>query len=163
MCIMSDWLDGEDGDGTKYSREVEREAKSLLPQLCDVVARHMRKLADRQSYSREQLVWRSKINFDTGEVKYRKRKVHRKTRWMRSTRGFLRVDDGVAAAGEIARLLAFYVQQTGYQWPEGQGSDVAAWRQQLGLMDEVLPFVAGIDPEHVPGSRQPPLEDITLF
>lgn len=56
------------------------------------------------SYVRTHDVWR--LNTRTGE--YRKRTVRRRVKYMRGHRGFLSVNDGVATARDIARLVAYH-------------------------------------------------------
>lgn len=101
------------------------------------VARHLRKLQESQSYARKQKVWRSRaassdldaelvaaedvnvhyrgsaarkvIVTDAGEVReLYQRTVTRRVRYMRGHRGFLSVNDGVATATDIARLVAYF-------------------------------------------------------
>jgi hypothetical protein len=48
----------------------------------------MRKLAERQSYVRKTNVFRNQVNYETGEIKTRKRKVNRRVKWMNGQAGF---------------------------------------------------------------------------
>lgn len=77
-----------------------------------IVYRHMRKLAERASYVRKTVVYRSSIDYQTGEVKTRKRRVSRRTKWMNGQAGFITVRDGAAVAADIARLLTYYSGQS---------------------------------------------------
>lgn len=71
-----------------------------------VVMRHLRKLARSQSYVRKTEVVRLSIDYQTGEVKMRKRKVNRRHQYLANqTHGYLAVNDGVEAARDISRLL----------------------------------------------------------
>ncbi|HEX4443038.1 MAG TPA: hypothetical protein VHZ81_05660 [Galbitalea sp.] len=72
----------------------------------------MRKLAERASYVRKTVVYRSSIDYQTGEVKTRKRRVSRRTKWMNGQAGFITVRDGAAVAADIARLLTYYSGQS---------------------------------------------------
>jgi hypothetical protein len=73
--------------------------------------RHMRKLAERQSYVRKTTVYRNEIDYQTGEIKTRKRKVNRRVRWMNGQAGFISVPDGENSGREIARLLNWHGKQ----------------------------------------------------
>lgn len=76
-----------------------------------VIRRHMKKLAERQSYVRKTTVYRNKVDYVTGEIVTRKRRVNRRVKWMNGQAGFISVPDGEAAAYEVARLLAWYAKQ----------------------------------------------------
>lgn len=82
-----------------------------------VVRRHMRKLAERQSYVRKTSVWRNEVNFVTGEIRSRKRKVNRRVRWMNAQAGFISLPDGENSAYELARLLAWHSGQNEVKGP----------------------------------------------
>lgn len=70
------------------------------------VMRHLRKLARSRSYVKPVSVERWSVNAETGEVKVRRRNVNRRHEYLRGQRaGFLVVNDGPAAARDIARLL----------------------------------------------------------
>lgn len=72
------------------------------------VMRHLRKLARRQSFVAPVTVVRMSVNEATGEVKLRRRKVRRRKVYLANqSSGFLIVNDGEAAARDIARLLGF--------------------------------------------------------
>lgn len=68
------------------------------------IARYLRHVHRAHGYVRTHEVWR--LNTRTGE--YRKRKVRRRVKYMRGHRGFLSVNDGVATARDIARLVAYH-------------------------------------------------------
>lgn len=50
-------------------------------------------------------VWRRRIDYQTGEVRYRKRKVKRRVRRLTGRGGFLMVNNGPAIAAELARAV----------------------------------------------------------
>jgi hypothetical protein len=71
-----------------------------------LVMRHLRKLARSRSYVKSVSVERWSVNEQTGEVKVRRRTVRRKQHYLKGQRsGFLVVNDGPAAARDIARIL----------------------------------------------------------
>lgn len=71
------------------------------------ISRHLRKVQRSAGYVRTTSVWR--LNTSTGE--FRRRKVRRRVKYMRSHRGFLSVNDGVATARDIARIVQYYAEQ----------------------------------------------------
>jgi hypothetical protein len=84
-----------------------------------VVRRHMRKLAERQSYVRKTTVYRSSVNYETGEIVTRKRRVNRRVKWMNGQAGFISLPDGEASAYELARLLGWHASQSRPAHPVG--------------------------------------------
>ena len=73
-----------------------------------LVRRHMRKLAERNSYARKTTVYRSSVDYQTGEIVTRKRRVNRRVRWMNGQAGFISLPDGENSAYELARLLRWH-------------------------------------------------------
>lgn len=70
------------------------------------VMRHLRKLARAQSWVQPVTVPRMRVNVDTGEVRVTRRKVRRRRVLLAGqASGFLVVNDGAAAARDLARLL----------------------------------------------------------
>lgn len=63
-------------------------------------------------------VTRHKINFDTGEVRERKRWVKRRKQFYTGGSGFLVINDGLAAAREIQQLVEWWCRVTGHQAAE---------------------------------------------
>lgn len=72
--------------------------------------RYLRRLSRENSYVAKKVVWRQKVDAETGEVKLVKRRVNRVVdhRAGRSGAGFVAVNDGIAAAREYARLFAWH-------------------------------------------------------
>lgn len=70
--------------------------------------RHLRKLAKSRSWVSPVTVPRMRVNLDTGVVKVTRRKVRRRRILLAGqVSGFLVVNDGQAAARDIARLLGY--------------------------------------------------------
>lgn len=72
--------------------------------------RYMRRLSRENSYVAKKVVWRQRVNPETGEVTLRKRHANRVVdhRAGRSGAGFVAVNDGIAAASEYQRLFAWH-------------------------------------------------------
>lgn len=99
--IMSDWPQGTE---TEQPRDVV------------VVMRHLRKLARSRSFVKKVPVDRWQVDAETGVVKVRQRKVNRRSHYLRGQRaGFLVVNDGPAAARDIARLLGAATRAQDYE------------------------------------------------
>jgi nitrate reductase beta subunit len=80
------------------------------------VRRHLRKLARSRSYVKKVTVDRWSVDELTGEVTLRRRKVNRRQQYLKGQRaGFLVVNDGPAAARDIARLLGAAVTRDQYE------------------------------------------------
>lgn len=81
-----------------------------------IVMRHLRKLARSRSFVKKATVERWSIDYETGVVKVRQRKVNRRFSYLRGQRaGFLVVNDGPAAARDIARLLGGATRAQDYE------------------------------------------------
>jgi hypothetical protein len=87
-----------------------RAIKQIDPSLIINIARHLRKVHGTQNYVRPFSVWR--LNTATGE--YRRRRVRRRVKYMKGHRGFLSVNDGVAAAESIAVIVGYYAGLADY-------------------------------------------------
>ena len=80
------------------------------------VMRHLRKVARSRSYVKKVTVERWSVDERTGEVTVRRRKVNRRQHYLRGQRaGFLVVNDGPAAARDIARVLGASTEREGFQ------------------------------------------------
>jgi len=83
------------------------------PKTEDQLVRHLFKAKSRQaSYVRKTTVYRNKVDYQTGEIVTRKRRVNRRTKWMNGQAGYISLKDGEAFAYEVARLLAWHAAQT---------------------------------------------------
>jgi hypothetical protein len=79
------------------------------------VMRHLRKLARSRSFVQRVAVERWSVNETTGEVKITRRHVSRRRAYLEGqSAGFLVVNDGPAAARDIARLLGARTRQKDY-------------------------------------------------
>ena len=77
-----------------------------LPQDVVLIMRHLRRLARSRAFVRQVTVPRMSVDYDSGEVKVRRRKVRRRYAYrIGNGGGFLTVNDGPAAARDIGRLL----------------------------------------------------------
>lgn len=66
--------------------------------------RLMRGISRGQSYVRTERVWRQSVDYETGEVRGRYRKVSRRVDYLAGrSKGFLIVNDGPKAAEQITR------------------------------------------------------------
>lgn len=87
-----------------------------IPRDVAIVMRHLRKLARSRSYVKKVTVERWSVDYETGVVKVRQRKVNRRSHYLRGQRaGFLVVNDGPAAARDIARLLGGATRAQDYE------------------------------------------------
>ncbi len=67
----------------------------------------MRGISRSKSYARTEKVWREKIDYETGEIHGRYRKVTRRVDHLAGrSKGFLIVNDGPATASAISRYVA---------------------------------------------------------
>lgn len=77
------------------------------------VARHIRKVANADSYSRRVRDVPGWTDYRTGELhepRKRRREVNRRVRRMQGSRGFVAVNDGPLAAADIARVIGNFVR-----------------------------------------------------
>jgi len=114
------------------------------------IARMLRGKQRSAGYVRKTSVWR--LNTKTGE--YRKRRVNRRVKYMKGHRGFLSVNDGVAAAADIQRLVEYHTRDRDWfdepvadqvrrnrgeprYWPGGAQDDVAYPEEWSGSLCDV--------------------------
>jgi hypothetical protein len=89
---------------------------TVIPPDVVVVMRHLRKIARSRSFVKQVTVERWSVDQATGVVKVRRRKVRRRSQYLRGQRaGFLVVNDGPAAARDIARLLGAETTRSGFE------------------------------------------------
>jgi len=101
------WLHSA-SDNAHYVKRHSEDAKTE-----DQLVRHLFKAKSRQaSYVRKTTVYRNKVDYQTGEIVTRKRRVNRRTKWMNGQAGYISLKDGEAFAYEVARLLSWHAAQT---------------------------------------------------
>lgn len=100
-------------------REVVETDESLII----IIARIFRRIEASRSHSRPTTVYR--VNQRTGVVK--RRKVNRRVRYLKGSRGFITVNDGVATAETVERLVRYFMEAPDFFGP------VPAMRPRSGL------------------------------
>ncbi|WBU38534.1 hypothetical protein [Homoserinibacter sp. YIM 151385] len=86
-----------------------------------------------EKYVRKTAVWRSSTDARTGEVRKRRRKVNRRVKYMRGHRGFVSVNDGVAAAADIARLVKWWREDRALMY--GEVTEAPAGMAPMGAVE----------------------------